>query len=481
MRPLTKPGRLGWTVVMTIVVTAGLLACGDDHLSTRSSRPPRNLLFIIIDAASARHFSFAGYYRNTTPRFDEVAREGVLFLSTRSQAASTLPSAVSYLSGQYPGAPAPLDSEHVRYCYTMDRHSLAEAFARRGFATAGFSENPHVTPVTAFDRGFGEFRVYPTFPENLKGEQLRIPDISETLISDAKKWIRAQGEDRWFCYLHLLRPHNPYQTAEPYASRYSGEPYRLRSHPDSEYALTLELMRGREDFSQGQVQYLRDLYDGNLAYVDFLVGGLVDEIAKDGQLEDTLLIIASDHGEAFLEHGRLHHSTTVYEEMIRVPMLIRAPARMGFMRGTRTHDVEMVDLFPTLIEIFELETSDRLDGESLVPLLKSPEASHKDRSYSQTHDARVATIIRGEHKLVVEVDEDFETLRPTELFDLGADPSENVNLLPGREAPPELVELAERHLERFLKRLAAPGPRIPDDQARQLKALGYIEGDSQSE
>ena len=78
------------------------------------------------------------------------------------------------------------------------------------------------------------------------------------------------------------------------------------------------------------------------------------------------------------------------------------------------------------------------------------------------------------------MDKDFESLRPTELYDLSADPSENVNLLPGRKAPPELVELAERHLKRFLKP-ATPGPMIPDEQAAQLKALGYIEGDSRSE
>lgn len=275
-----------------------------------------NCLVIVLDAARAGSFSYAGAERPTTPFVDSLTKAGLYFESAYSQATSTSPSAWSYLTGRYPYWP----ESGSAFVARDEDYLLAEAFQGTGFRTGGFSENPYIRERYGFEQGFDRFEYIPYFHTDPKSYQYA--DTFEArpsgrVVEEAAGWLRSVGDEPWFCYVHLLRPHTPYVAPEPFAGRFL----------ESEGAVGLVELRDREAgimdrFFGGtaptheEVLFLRNLYAGNLAYGDSLVEKLHDVLKELGTLDDTLIVVMSDHGEAFMEHGRLLHSSSPYHELI---------------------------------------------------------------------------------------------------------------------------------------------------------------------
>lgn len=440
---------------------------------------PQNFLFIILDAFHAEHSSMLGYDRETTPHLDALAAEGVYFTAAYSQMSSTTSSTLSFMTGQHLSTP---EYDNQGYFVWDGAYTMAEAFAASGFRTGAFSANPWIVARLRFDKGFDQF-VHIT-PVDRKDKEIkyrrRRPGAEAELIEDAKSWIESTGDSNWFCYLHLMRPHTPYESPEEFQTRFVTDP-----HGDSSWEkASWDVVRAESGrATDADIQMLHDLYDGNIAYADSLVGELLAWLESVGERSDTLIVVASDHGEAFMQHDAMGHNSTVYEEMIHVPLVFNAPDSVGLTSRAVDVPVEMIDLFPTLVELFGLEARRPLHGKSLLGLLMGSKTWHKDVFFSRTQTANFVAVRKGDLKLIAKR-RTFSFLDPIELYDIRTDPEERNNLLNEGLDIETHLELLEMYRTLFFRRAqesaAGRGPheRVPEMTAEEidtLKSLGYLE------
>lgn len=459
-------------VISLLLAIAG---CSGDPASEPepivSVAAPQNLLFIILDAFDAGHVSHLGYKEGITPNLDRLASEGVTFANAHSQTSSTNSSAKSYLTGMFPAA---LRSSQRMHALTESDYTMAEFFRDAGFRTAGFSENTFINERLGYAQGFEKFEYIS--PLHDKDEELgykpRDQEATLRLIASAQEWLRSQRlDDRWFCYLHLLRPHNPYTVPESFARQ-----EKFFSDGKSIDKMENRLLRGirKPQVSVGQelTQLYIDRYDTNIRYVDHLLGELIEGLNAEGLLENTLLIVASDHGEAFGQHGEFGHNSTVYEEMIHVPLLFHAPESVGLVSSKVSHPVEMVDLFPTLADLFSLTPPQHLHGTSFLPLMLGRSTAHKDIYFSMTNKGEWLSVRKRNLKLISKR-KAFSHFVPSEIFDIGKDPEEQINLL-GPEGPGEVLSaLTDWYREKYYTRAYQVVPEMSQEDLETLESLGY--------
>ena len=449
--------------------------------------PIKNCLFIILDASNASHFGHAGYHRDTSPNLDDFASRGIQFSQAHSQTSNTLSSAVSYMTGRY----LPLPAANV-FPWTLNKKyfSLASAFQAEGFKTAGFSGNPHIHEELGFDKGFDVFRNWTSRRTylNTEGE-----DAAEGILDATHDWISSVNDSAWFSYVHLLRPHNPYRSPEPFLSRYNDAGYPItEKRLENGERIPLDALiyvsgvfgkYPRKDVSLLKplnLEFLRNLYDGNIAYVDSLVGRFLDRLEADGVLENTLVIITGDHGEAFMQHEYLGHNATVYEDMTHVPLLFSAPPAANFVPSRVQIPVEMIDIFPTLAELFSLETQRELHGRSLVPFLRGEQGEGKPYLFSHVDSQNILSVRSGDIKMILERPAAEDPFEVTELYNLAEDPNETTNILNTDFAStivPVLRTAALAYIRAYWSSEAeiADPLQISDETIEQLKSLGYLQ------
>lgn len=446
-----------------------LVACGNGQRSPIAVPPQEisvrdlNVLFVIVDAAAARYFGVYGNRLGTSPNVDALAREGTVFERAYAQAPQTSRSTASFLTGKYPPPPRVTDW-HV----LLENKTIASILTEHGFRTAAFSENPFVVGKFGFDIGFEVFRERFPLQRFLEGpDSYQRPD-SEATVEEVIRWMRERPEERFFAYVHLLPPHSPYDPPEPFAGRL-----------DSEYAGTVhgsvntlaKLAGFQQAITLRDLEHLRLEYQENLAFADHLVGRLVEGLEGRGLLERTIVIVASDHGEAFREHGMLLHGTALYEEQIHVPLVIRFPARFGTLPKRWPGVTELRQLVPTLLDA--LKISHPAEEQSLMPLLREPGRPSTDIARSSCKSflkgPPLFAVVTDSHKLIVGPDRQ----KKTELYDLGVDPGETVNLAPLK---PELVEELLMLLDTSsFESLPVRNVEISEEKRRQLEALGYLD------
>jgi arylsulfatase A-like enzyme len=268
----------------------------------------------------------------------------------------------------------------------------------------------------------------------------------------------------------------PYNPPEPYASMYDPE-FRGLVECTAEGLRPYKVSRPPANVRKNVV----GLYDGNLAYADAELGRVVETLQKDGRWDDTIFIFTSDHGEAFWQHNWRGHGSKVFEEFVRVPLVLRIPG----LPGQRIADVvELVDIFPTLLDLFALEPVDGLAGQSWLPRLTggAPADSLGQLAFFRNHESRMTSAIReGAYKVV------RKSSRPDalELFDLRADPREEINLQSHRDpVKKEQTALLSGRLGERLANILANGVDSPLGESgpdslsaeaiERLKALGYF-------
>jgi arylsulfatase A-like enzyme len=434
-----------------------------------------NVVFVLVDTLRADHVGCHGYERDTTPFLDRLAGEGVRFANHRSQASWTLSSVSSILTSTYPFRHGLLHPSGRRPL-PADAWTLAEILqARAGYATAAFVANGIVVRETGLDQGFDTFEVIPLRHEG--------SDRAELVNAAALPWLREHADGGpFFLYLHYMDPHDPYDDPAGYRRRYDpdfeGE-LRGRIQP------VFDRMKDNEDWSVDERE-LRNLvarYDGEIRYVDEKIGEMLEEIDRLGLRDRTVVVVTSDHGEQFLEHGSLKHATSVYDEEIRVPLVIRHPGMPR--RGVIVPDpVEAVDVMPTLLELLDLAPVDPLDGRSLVPLLRggalSAKSVYAETSHGWEWEGRRVVDEKVRHLAVVRQGEKL-ILRgeSRELYDLVADPGETRNLAGERvsraEALAEEVLAWKREGEARRYEAAEYTPEAMESIKARLRALGYLD------
>lgn len=445
-----------------------VVAWGPVRLSAPDPAPRErpNVLFILVDTLRADHLTPYGYSRDTSPNLARaMAAKGAVVETAYSQAPWTLPSVVSFMTSRYPGEL--LGNDAAAYGIPPGAPSLAEAMAKRGYATGGFFANKVLHAGNGFARGFDTFFSPAADPEPTADGQ---PDAAG-LTARVQAWLGAHRNEPFFLYAHYVDPHDPYENPEivdgrspfepPYHGRISGR------HVQGVYTGKIPL-----DDPERDTGHLKALYDSEIHYADRFIGQLIDSLPPD-VLRNTLIVLTADHGEEFRDHGGWKHGFTLYDEQIHVPLLVRWDGHVpagSRLRGT----VRLLDLAPTLVRAVGGEADPSWQGVDLLPALAGKAALPRLAAFAQhmmIGPLRSAAVLDGRKLILFNPrtayapangldaylwTQDLERLRRVELYDLSRDRGEKRNLAPS--APGEvdaLQPVIHRQLDREL-----PGLRV---------------------
>ncbi|HIF64184.1 MAG TPA: hypothetical protein EYG16_09675 [Deltaproteobacteria bacterium] len=431
-----------------------------------------NVILISLDTLRADHLSAYGYQRNTSPNMKALFdSEGLVVENCFAPEVTTLDSHASMMSGLYPATAVGPGIEGIHNGVVM----LAELMAAAGYRTAAFTENAFVAGELGFRRGFEAYNENPAIEaKGFARIAANSTGFARETFDRGLTWIEDHADQPLFVFLHTYQVHAPYTPPPEWAA--------LFPSPDGASQARLDM----------------DAYDAEIAYTDSEVGRLVKSLDRLLPASDTILIVLSDHGEEFGEHGRRGHGGTLANEVLRVPLMLRAPGRLPAGQR-RTGPVGLVDLVPTLLELLELEQPYPLQGRSVLghlvngsPLPVVPlfaEAGTPfcmnyqgvDKSWSPTSWA----ITLWPDRLVSEragVDLPENTRRYS-MFDLVADPHEATDVYGFSDHGPLLKRMLDAWPAQAAERgesLARPvdfvsTPELAAEKIRKLRALGYLE------
>ncbi len=461
---------------LLVLAAAALLAgCGEREPAAR------NLLFVSIDTLRADALGSYGSDRGASPFLDELAREGTRFARAWSNSPKTAPSHMTMLTGLPPRVHGVgnLDTAGADRL-GPDARTLAEILSARGWATAAFTAGGNVKAVLGFDRGFDVY-----------------DDDGGAWSTDADE-IRAWLEQRtpeqpWFLFAHTYDVHDPYlpppQVAErftdpAYAGAIVGDALELHrlmqsgenlAQKDARHrALLMNFWRRADLEDPADLAYMHSLYLACLAHLDAQLRELFAWMEERGLLEDTLVIVTSDHGEEFGEHGRVLHDQ-LWREILHVPLIVRAPRGLGAGVAIDA-DVRHVDLVPSVLELLDVaDPAGERTGESWAPWLADPARAAPRPAYSEHRSRRELPLdlwtLRADGWLLHE-DRERRTLHR-----LAEDPLEQAPLDdPAQEQ--RMLDQQRHHLgalQRLAERLGiGEGIELSAEMRAELEALGYL-------
>lgn len=473
--------------------------------------PPQGVLLILADTLRKDHLPMYGYRRNTSPHLARLAAQGVLFRDTVTAATWTKVATPSLLTSLYPAA-------HQVHDFT-DRLSpaadtLAEVYRRAGYRTVAYSSVLFTGKFTNLHQGFEELH------ESVSVDEPRYSSkTARAFVDRASDWIERHAGAPFFMFLHVFDPHDPFEPRRPYASLWA-DPSKKQEHEKRREVIRKKIqdpllrafgMPSREEIERAGVDpaefvaYDKDWYDGSIRGMDAEIGRLLERLRELGLEGKVLVAFVADHGEEFIEHGRMFHGQSVYGELAGVPMVLYRP-------GVIPREVEIaetvrsIDLMPTLLDLSGLPVPERAQGQTLVPLIAAARGAQRAGSGSSaayaaqasgwrpmpavTEKAKTASnggpppretesygIVSGGWKLVHNVQ------RPKgapefELYDHGADPLDRVNVAAEH---PDIVARLRAELVEWRK--AAEAARLPRENStagmdakelERLRSLGYI-------
>lgn len=393
-----------------------------------------NLLLITIDTLRADRLGSYGHASARTPHLDRLANQGVRFENVYSAVPLTLPAHTTMFTGRYPFA-TQVRQNGVNFV-GADEVTLAELFRDREFNTSAIVSAYVLTAKFGLDQGFDVYE-----------DSLRMDDLfgffskirGDEVYRRFRSWLQSNGTERFFSWVHFYDPHLPYEPPEPFAEPFSSNPY-----------------------------------DGEIAFVDAQIGEILEDLERAELLERTMIVVTSDHGEAFREHVEEGHGLLCYDETLKVPLILFAPGRLP-AGAVVTSRVGLVDLMPTLIDLFGLERPQGLQGRSLVGLMlgrsEEPSGSLYFESLAGVQEKGWAPrtgLIAEDHK--------FIKVPEPELYDLSSDPDESANLFRQRG---DVAGRLDRELQDLLLAGASEGEasqrELSEEDRRHLSALGYLD------
>lgn len=449
------------TLISAVCLVATVSCARIDAPADQRAEPP-NVILVMVDTLRADHMSTYGYHRETTPFIDGLASESVVFERARSQAACTFPSVNSLLTS--------------RYAYDFYRQeagdmgipdsfpALAELLAEEGYRTIAVSASPIVRATGSDENPNGGFgRGFDVFDEScLWGPAECVNARAIALTQDV--------EEPFFLYLHYMDPHGHYAPPDNYEKVFAGpyEGHDFIAAGDHNPIADMLWADGPEfEITDGDIQHLFDLYDDEIHYFDQQLGSLAAQWQDGGLLDRSLLVVTSDHGEEFMEHGQVGHCRGVWDTLTRVPLVIRLP---GGGTGRRIDEaVELIDVVPTLLDELSIEaTGFEAEGTSLAEIVRGGPAPLR---YAFTDQSRYRAVDDGRMQFVFD-GVDFTAT----LFDVRADPLEQHDLFTGSH--PDVDRLGEA-LNEWLRET---GQWVNFDaalaaakaQEEELRALGYL-------
>lgn len=471
-----------------------------------------NVVVVVVDTLRRDRIDAPGNRKRITECLNDMAREGFVFKKAVAPCTWTKPSVASLFTGLYPGRHGAVgtllfNKDHMYL--DEDLVTLAERFQDSGYGTAAFVTNPHLQSYTHFDQGFDTFEQ----PVGRAGQ----------VFGRASEWVRSRNDDEpFFLYLHALDPHSPYYAPLEYRRLYT------LKEPGPEAPLTrrgeyVEIMlfmeqyrkytagRGKDSFRfdhdrawmkrrmlrvapnlvdqeieflsldftgpddpalKERIAFLISMYDAEVAYTDDMFGEFLALLEREGKLDNTLVVVTSDHGEAFLEHGFWGHGHAVFAEEVNVPMLFHLP-RNGF-QGSCDEPVSLVDVAPTLLDLTGIEALPGADGLSLRGVIEGEGLSRGQPVFTEAMLGTVDHVgaYLGGKKLMRSALEGKEV--EWRLFDIEQDPDEQHPLdLEGIGALKRAIEdlIRNRTLD---ERRSGERAEPSEEEIRQLRELGYL-------
>ena len=472
-------------------------------------KPPQGVILIVTDTLRRGHLNPWGYERDTSPTLEKFASQGALFRDNITQATWTKVSVTSILSSLYPASHGVQD---VADRLPAAAETLAEVYRKAGYATVSYSSVPFSGKLTNLHQGFEEVHERDSLDLGDYGSK-----TGREYVDRLSEWLGRHRDEPFFVFLHVFDPHSPFEPRPPYNTIWSDPEKREAFDQMAEKLKKVKDNDGRgrnlvfslKDFRQAGVEpapfvsYAQGWYDASIRALDAEIARLQERLRGLGLADKTLIAFTSDHGEEFHEHGSMWHGQTVYGELANVPLMFYGPS---FVPGGLTIDetVQNIDIMPTLLELSRLPLPEKIQGQSLVPLMvaarDSPNGSDlaeaagelgwqarpaltQKASTTQTggptpYDDEQYSLVSDGWKFVHNVSRAVEVPE----FELFAHKTDPLNLKNVAGAHPEVVErLREQLTERreFAASVAFPESSstegLSDEELQRLKSLGYIQ------
>jgi arylsulfatase A-like enzyme/Flp pilus assembly protein TadD len=395
-----------------------------------------NLVVVTIDTLRADHLACYGYDRIKTPNIDQLARTGVRFANAFTPVPITLPAHTALMTGQYPMSTGIRDFSGNKL--TTGAMTLARVLQGHGYSTAAFIGS------AALDSRFGLNQGFDTYYDNFNlghTREIHLDEIErrgDQVVDLALKWLESHRQKPFFIWVHLYDPHAPYDPPEPYARLYRGH-----------------------------------LYDGEIAFADAQVGRLFAYLKQQHLYDNSIVVLASDHGESLGEHGEKTHGFFIYNATLHVALIVRIP---GDPPRVVQQGVSLVDVMPTILQALRISRPPNVQGQSLLSLMMGRQSGSVSGQYSENY----APLIHFGWNRLLSLEwrgmKYIETTRP-ELYDLKSDPHELHNLFSTHQAMAhEMNERLQDLIRRYTpasKTSAADGQPTDPTLLASLRSLGY--------
>lgn len=457
------------TCLFVVALLALCLATWPGSAQGAGTRP--SVFVVLVDTVRPDYLGCYGFSGGVSDNIDRLAAESVVFDDAISSAPWTLPSIATLftsLDPQFHGVNSRVEERFITNRLPEPLLTLAEAFSESGYATAAVSAHPQLTREMGFFQGFAS------------GTAMSEVWNGEVVVDRALHWLKAQGSSRpLFLYLHLMDAHLPY-TVEPddfEAMRRSPSLGRDALIGAERIAVMQQAeganIRWPDADAPRHVVSWRAAYASGIRRLDRIVGRFLRELAAMGRFEDSVIVLASDHGEQLWDRGDWGHGMNLHDEMLRVPLMVRLPGGRGARREPQL--VGLIDVMPSLVSLCDLRPRGRMApaGHDFSPLLRGARARPRSEVFSVgvLQKPSVVSIRTTQHKLVW----DYPNGKP-ELYDLVRDPGERHDIATLPDSPTAVLrQRLASHIERLraLGGYSEPGTVSPETLER-LRALGYV-------
>lgn len=454
------------TCIGLVAAFYAALSVNENNSQDTVSNKDFNILLITIDTLRADHLSCYGYHKRTSPNIDNIAKKGIRFTQALATSSWTPPSMASIMTALYPvshGIHNGIRKHNKIYnqeILSEGLNTLAEVLKENGYTTFGAVANYHMSEELGFGQGFDYYYCK---------DFINASELNKVIFS----WgSRIKKSKKAFIWLHYFDPHDPYSARPPWIDRNNGS-FRLGDQDLSKTSM-IELLKLVPTFSDNKkaLEYLVELYDSEISYTDYHIGNLINKLEL---YDNSLIIISSDHGEEFLDHGALGHSQSLYQELIHVPLIIK-PSLGNHQTTGKTIDtpVSIVDIMPTILGLLEIDPPADIMGGNLLKADKGLKRQNSDFIYSDRQVYK--SVLNKNWKYIYHY-----CTKEEQLYDLSKDPEELDNIA-------SLKTPKAKELKKILLNWVSTSPKAPSIKKqvflnnkveKKLKAMGYIADNDQ--
>jgi arylsulfatase A-like enzyme/predicted Zn-dependent protease len=432
MWPLKK------SLALVIFFIFGLSFCLFSGAKNKVKRESNlNVLLVTLDTTRADHIGIYGYGKAKTTTIDSLALKGVKFSNAYCPVPMTLPSHCSIMTGTYPL----YHKVHNNGTYHLNKEivTLAQRLKEKGYKTSAFVSSFNVDSRFGVDKGFDVYD--DKFGEDEMIKTFRSERSAGDTAASFIRCLEGASNEKFFSWVHLYDPHLPYHPPSPFKEEFAGIPY-----------------------------------DGEIAYMDFSLGKIIEKLKEKGLLDKTLIVIAGDHGEALGEKEEVDHGVFIYDVTMRIPLIFYAPQNLpqGLVVDSR---VRLIDIMPSVLDMLKMPVNKEVQGESLLPYI---EGKKKDNltCYLESY---YPLETYGWSELVGLIDGDWKYIQAprSELYNLKVDKGEETNLFPKEaKTASALKQRLKELIDNYSSKLALSRRKMSQEEEERLRSLGYVGADA---